>query len=283
MKFFNLGRTKGSERSQRYAAVAAREDDDDSEVNLTHEYKDEDAENELRELKKSLWKTKMLLRSTLGLGMPCLVLVFFLLAINVVKVQQLAPSQLLLTPVPPIPMTEYTFREDPVYSARPSDESDKAWNALLPPGRGFVFIEDYEEYKLPPGEETPYGTIFSVALFHQLHCLGQLRKYYWMLLDGVVALDKNVDTKVFKMADELTGEHGDHVHHCFDYLRQSLMCNGDMAMEWPRTEPNGARFAVDGWGIPHECKSWDAISEYMDENHFNYSTNNEIAPHRLRL
>ncbi|KAL9077533.1 MAG: hypothetical protein Q9157_003362 [Trypethelium eluteriae] len=267
MKFFNSGRTKGGERSQRYAAVAARDDDDDSEVNLTHEYKDEDVENELRELKKSLWKTKMLLRSTLGLGMPCLTTEF-------------RDEPRLMGAVP---MTEYTFREDPVYSARPSDETDKAWNALLPPGRGFVFIEDYEEYNLPPGEETPYGTIFSVALFHQLHCLGQLRKYYWMLLDGVVALDKNVDTKVFKMAEELMGEHGDHVHHCFDYLRQSLMCNGDMAMEWPRTEPNGARFAVDGWGIPHECKNWDAISDYMDENHFNYSTNNEIAPHRLRI
>ena len=98
MKFFKSDRGTGGERAQRYSALVAN--DDDSEVNLTHEYKDEDAEVELRELKKSLWKTKMLFRSTLGLALPCLVLVFFLLAINVVKVQQLAPSQLLLTPVP---------------------------------------------------------------------------------------------------------------------------------------------------------------------------------------
>jgi hypothetical protein len=119
-----------------------------------------------------------------------------------------------------------------------------------------VFVEDYEEYELPPGEETPWGNIYSVALFHQLHCLGQLRKYYWMLLDGVNDLDQKVDTQVFEMAKELNGEHGVHVHHCFDYLRQSLMCSGDMSMEWPRTEPDGRRFAVDGWNVPHECKTW---------------------------
>ena len=99
MHFFKSNRGSGSERAQKYSAVSAQ-DDDDSEVSLTHEFKDEDTERELRELKKSLWKTKMLLRSTLGLALPCLVLVFFLLAINVVKVHQLAPSQLLLTPVP---------------------------------------------------------------------------------------------------------------------------------------------------------------------------------------
>ncbi|KAI9687652.1 MAG: hypothetical protein M1820_010423 [Bogoriella megaspora] len=281
MSFFKLGRGSGSKRSQGYSAVTAH--DDDSQVNLTHEFKDEDLEQELRELKKSLFKTRVFFWSTLGLSIPCLILVFFLLALNVVKVQQLAPAQLLLSPVPPIPMTTYTFQEDPLYAERPDPSTDQAWNDLLPDGRGFVFIDDYESYSLPPGEETPYGTIFSVALFHQLHCLGQLRKYYWMLLDGVVALDQSVDTTIFDIVKELNGEHGRHVTHCFDYLRQSVMCAGDMSMEWPRTEPDGRRFAVDGWGIPHECKTWDYIHEYMEKNHFNMSTNKEIAPHKLRL
>ena len=48
----------------------------------------------------------------------------------------------------------------------------------------------------------------------------------------------------------------DHIPHCFDYIRQALMCAGDLTLEWPRTEKNGQRFAVDGWGVPHQCKSW---------------------------
>ena len=100
MQFFKSNGGTGGERLQRYSAIAAL-DDDDSEVNLTHEYKDEDSLCEIKELRKSLWKTKMLLWSTLGLALPCLVLVFLLLAINVVKVQTLAPKQLLMTPVPP--------------------------------------------------------------------------------------------------------------------------------------------------------------------------------------
>jgi len=46
------------------------------------------------------------------------------------------------------------------------------------------------------------------------------------------------------------------VWHCFDYIRQALMCAGDMTVEWPRTEEDGRRFAVDGWGVTHECKDW---------------------------
>lgn len=34
------------------------------------------------------------------------------------------------------------------------------------------------------------------------------------------------------------------------------MCAGDMTVEWPREEEDGRRFAFDGWGIKHECRSW---------------------------
>ena len=75
-----------------------------------------------------------------------------------------------------------------------------------------------------------------------------------MLLDGLTTNDTVLLAKSQEMATKLL--EADHIHHCFDYIRQSLMCAGDMAMEWPRTEPDGRRIAVDGWGVPHECKSW---------------------------
>jgi hypothetical protein len=125
---------------------------------------------------------------------------------------------------------------------------------------------------------TPWGEIFSVTLFHQLHCLAEIRKYYWLILDGILSDDLETFEEVKGKARMLAMNGGEHVNHCIDYIRQGIMCSGDMAMEWPKEEKDGRRIAVDGWGVPHECKSWDSISNYMEANHFNWSTNSNIAP-----
>lgn len=97
-----------------------------------------------------------------------------------------------------------------------------------------------------------------------------------MFLDAIVKNDTEMSDKIRHMFTEL--DHTDHLSHCFDYLRQTIACGGDMSLEWPRTEPDGKRFAVDGWNIPHECKNWEQIMEYMDMNHFNMSGVDQIAP-----
>jgi hypothetical protein len=56
--------------------------------------------------------------------------------------------------------------------------------------------------------------------------------------------------------DNMLRPQEDHVYHCFDYIRQGLMCNADLTVEWPREEENGERVAVDGWGVEHQCKDW---------------------------
>jgi hypothetical protein len=63
-------------------------------------------------------------------------------------------------------------------------------------------------------------------------------------------------TNAEKIDEDLIEPSMMHVYHCFDYIRQALMCAGDLTLEWPRTEKNGQRFAVDGWGVSHQCKSW---------------------------
>jgi hypothetical protein len=100
-----------------------------------------------------------------------------------------------------------------------------------------VYIPDWKKYEYPPGQDTEYGMIYSVALFHQMHCLGQLRRFTWMFLD---AITKNDTASMDKIKEMFASDHMDHMNHCFDYLRQSIACSGDMAMEWPRTEPDGA-------------------------------------------
>ena len=55
-----------------------------------------------------------------------------------------------------------------------------------------------------------------------------------------------------------------HIAHCFDYVRQALMCAGDMSLESP-VRANG-RVLVVGWDNPHECRNWDEMWRYLEDH-----------------
>lgn len=73
-----------------------------------------------------------------------------------------------------------------------SPSSDKLWEDLVPPNLGLVMKMGEE------GERVPFG----IAMFHQLHCLREIR----------IALQNSVNPN-----------HSEgfpwHVLHCFDYMR----------------------------------------------------------------
>lgn len=94
-----------------------------------------------------------------------------------------------------------------------------------------------------------HGQIYSLALYHQLHCLKVIRSDYFDLLDGVWNNNTDLRTEAFRQIEN------SHNRHCMDYIRQTLECSADMTLEWERTEADGSRFQVDGMGITHECKS----------------------------
>lgn len=61
--------------------------------------------------------------------------------------------------------------------------------------------------------------------------------------------------------------HNEHMGHCFDYLRQALMCAGDTTLESAQRLPNGEWLpTVDGWGIIHQCRSWEEAIEWTLEH-----------------
>ena len=58
-----------------------------------------------------------------------------------------------------------------------------------------------------------------------------------------------------------------HLAHCFDYLRQAILCAGDTTIEWAREAEEGANPSqVDGWGIEHQCRSSKAIFDFTATN-----------------
>ncbi|QPH12464.1 hypothetical protein C2857_004661 [Epichloe festucae Fl1] len=181
-------------------------------------------------------------------------------------------DRLLKTPIPDFPKEIRMFERNSTFTDPPTAENDEAWNSLLPSGRGFVFVKDGEKYGLKPGIDTGRGEIYSVSLYHQIHCLGLVRKNYWRLVNGVMSGD---DTEITEFAhSELSGSH---TAHCFDYFRQSFECSADMSLEW--TKPGSKQ--VDGVGIPHVCTSKRAVKEYMDKYQFDGARNHDIAARSL--
>ncbi|PKK42869.1 hypothetical protein CI102_11916, partial [Trichoderma harzianum] len=109
---------------------------------------------------------------------------------------------------------------------------------------GEIFLSHSKRYNLPPGIERANGyQSYPLSAFHQLHCLKMIRKHYTSLFNKV-ALNDPVDN---------------HVEHCFDYLRQSIMCAADMTIEKARVDPDGHRRAVDGWETTHQCRDWGKV------------------------
>ncbi|KGO43450.1 Protein of unknown function DUF3328 [Penicillium expansum] len=164
---------------------------------------------------------------------------------------------------PQMPLSTVVFEEIPELYEAPSRESDAYWDSLVPPGKGFVQIPNPEDYNLKPGILTQTSVErYSVTMYHELHCLALLRRYYWHLVDAV-SNGWHEDARQEMVREQL---YNHHPHHCFAYLAQGIMCNADLTMEWARVEKDGRRFQVEGWGIPHhQCKDPKAVNMLSDK------------------
>lgn len=49
-----------------------------------------------------------------------------------------------------------------------------------------------------------------------------------------------------------------HARHCFDYLRQSIMCAADSNLEPVNAELGG----VTGWGSERVCRDWTELRKW---------------------
>ncbi|XWW96449.1 hypothetical protein V2A60_004423 [Cordyceps javanica] len=124
------------------------------------------------------------------------------------------------------------FHDDPVHYKLKGANATAEWNALRPPGTGFVFL----------GEDPQ---AFDVSMWHQLHCLNHIRA---MLVNG--------------------DDGSDHTEHCFHYLRQGILCAADTTLEWGATTKlaNGDTVAS-GVGTTHTCRDWHQVYDWMENNH----------------
>jgi len=108
---------------------------------------------------------------------------------------------------------------------------DEEWMALLKQPEGVGYTHLGEEHRL-----------FLVTFHHQLHCVHQLQ----LALAGVIARDQV------------------HIRHCFNYLRQTLLCtSADMLEEGDFMMKD---YTYDRIGDALVCKDWERLYNALDED-----------------
>ncbi|KAI4596609.1 hypothetical protein KJ359_005365 [Pestalotiopsis sp. 9143b] len=152
-----------------------------------------------------------------------------------------------------------TFKPDPLFvpengSEFFTDEVRQKWLGIVPKGLGYLDVKDPDKYHDLPQELEGYNGkyVVTTSMTHQLHCL-------YAIAEVFSAYSSNVTEKI-------PHESPWHLAHCFDYIRQAIMCAGDIALEGRQTTFPEGFVGSDGWDAKHVCKSYDEVLDYLNTN-----------------
>lgn len=159
--------------------------------------------------------------------------------------------------IPSFPFTKtMTVAPNPSFYGSSAPE---AWQSTHIPGGGFVTFGNHTETLGPPiryNDRLGYG----ISAFHQLHCIESVHVAF-LQLKGVLNASTAVHSHKHSSEVQQGGTELWHIEHCFDYLRQVVMCHADLALEhrqeWEGAGPDSD--ATDGWDVVHQCRDWDAV------------------------
>ncbi|KAK4222122.1 hypothetical protein QBC38DRAFT_520194 [Podospora fimiseda] len=151
-----------------------------------------------------------------------------------------------------------TFKPDPMFVPENgsdffSEQVKQKWLGIVPRGLGYVQINDTSQFNnLPTPLKFYPNSTFTTSMTHQLHCLH--------------AIVRVVAAYTSDRLDMLPEEGAWHVAHCFDYMRQSIMCAGDLALEGQQTTFPPNVKGSDGWDAKHVCKDYGQILKHLEGN-----------------
>ena len=109
-----------------------------------------------------------------------------------------------------------------------------------------------------------------------------LRASYYAALNGTNPV--SIQSGIEQLSEEKQAMiFHDHISHCFDYVRQGIMCAGDLAVESATEVPAAwldgvsedlihekygetTPMVVDGWGTKHQCRSFDEAWSWAMRN-----------------
>ncbi|KAI0975026.1 hypothetical protein F4678DRAFT_359939 [Xylaria arbuscula] len=145
-----------------------------------------------------------------------------------------------------LPTRAYTFVDHPSFRDLDDPDAADAWDRMV----RHAWWE--AEWRDDAGRRFLRG----IDVFHKMHCLVAIREEF-----AALATDdrRDEERRVVPRKIDLI-ENQDHLEHCFDFLRQDILCAADMTLE-PLTEDY---METDGQGIEHQCKDWRILLDIMD-------------------
>ncbi|KAI1170943.1 hypothetical protein F4777DRAFT_583382 [Nemania sp. FL0916] len=88
---------------------------------------------------------------------------------------------------------------------------------------------------------------FALSMHHQIHCLG-LMKHVFM------KSERN---------ETVTPTDYRHMDHCVEYIRQAILCHGDLTLEPVMSGSTRTSIESDTWGSKHYCRDWNVLKEVV--------------------
>jgi len=121
-----------------------------------------------------------------------------------------------------------------------------------------VQIAEAEKFGLVPNNDILLpGThnVYMVSFFHQLHCLRHIQMAF---------IKSNTNSSSFP---PISQEDFKHIEHCFDWIRQGIMCSADTTLERVDIEHESKeRAKIQGTrGHTHTCSNWSEIGQWMNQ------------------
>ncbi|KAH7383994.1 hypothetical protein BKA66DRAFT_463249 [Pyrenochaeta sp. MPI-SDFR-AT-0127] len=168
------------------------------------------------------------------------------------------------------------WQRNDTFAQEPSAVTEKAWADLIPQGRGFVSHPTLTKNELK-----------SVSVFHEIHCLHGIRTAYFTsdYLHRKLQHELHASSHRRSSSDhphvpdnfvinaylEEQIQHPEHAHglaaghvkHCFEYLRQALMCAADTNLEDVNVEDG--QEGAPGWGTKRVCRDFDGVKEWSEK------------------
>ncbi|KZV92303.1 hypothetical protein EXIGLDRAFT_675317 [Exidia glandulosa HHB12029] len=132
--------------------------------------------------------------------------------------------------IPPLPLARM-YMEDTVHYQVDGPGADEEWDSLFPRGhRGYVVLG-------------PDHRLFGISVFHQLHCLNNIR----------FAIAARVHNGTPPSS---------HVTHCLQYLRQMVLCRAETTLE--PVDDTVVPETVRSSGVGHTCRDWKTLYDSLD-------------------
>ncbi|CAD6447155.1 1687fec2-4a2e-4517-8e26-9240386b6b08 [Sclerotinia trifoliorum] len=223
-------------------------------------------------------KTKFFFKNFMGISILFLILLNVLQSVLIVSLGSKSLKKCLASPVkiPELSLDRSHTRHISCtsrFTSRNITDGNEAWHKTLP-GHGVRALpQSYvEANNLPESTathlcdgDTEPKHIYFIESYYVLHCLRMLRSLYH-------SYDYNLRLAPFLPP-------ADHPYHCFDRIRQYIMCNPDYTLV-PNIEDMVNQI---GRNRIKKCMDWDVLRDWAEKWHGDYMDTFEFSDREKEL